>query len=78
MCDVTRCATKQTAFGTILALYSLGAFAQANTPPPENKQTPAATLPFPPSCSFQTPCIENPVTGQRYQVDAAGTMTTID
>ena len=66
------------AFATALSLYSLGAFAQSNSPSPENKQDPAATPPDPPSCSFQIPCIENPVTGQRYQVDAAGKMPTID
>lgn len=61
-----------------LGFYSEGAVAQTDAARPETKRDQAATPPAPPSCSFQTPCIENPVTGQRYQVDAAGKMTTIN
>lgn len=80
-----RCTARQAALVAVLSLYPLYAFAQSKTTQFENKPTasagsPAATSPIPsdpPVCSLQTPCIEDPATGKRYQFDVSGKMTVI-
>ena len=77
--------TKQIALGAMLSLYPLCAFAQSKTIQPEIKlESPASpasasAIPSaPPNCSLQTPCIEDPVSGKRYQFDAYGKMIVIE
>jgi len=73
---------KYSAIMAVLSLYSLSAFAQSQASRPESKAedfaTSASTASDPPICSIQTPCIEDPVTGKRYQFDSSGKMTIIE
>jgi hypothetical protein len=68
-----------------LSSYLICAFAQSTITESKKKvdltiEHPAASVvpSEPPSCSAQTPCVEDPATGKLYQFDASGKTRIIE